>query len=218
MRPLPTMAMFWGRCLRLLQPSTGNNLSKSRHALSACRRASSSSGSVEYPIQLSSVSPNHAALYEESLSNPQGFWGDLARRRLRWFKEFDQVMNCDMEQGKISWFNGGKINVSGIKWCDMHCTTRIHSFVIVNLLDRHAEKHPHKAAIIWEQDALGSSQRVSYWLVCYTTLYCMNSSHTQVPSPIPYTSCRCCYVVLLCGVNMLLCGVNMLLCGVAMRC
>ncbi len=76
-----------------------------------CIRAASNS--VRYPLQLSSVSQDHAALYEESLKNPTDFWGHLAKTRLRWFKEFDQVMDCDMEKGQISWFNGGKINASG---------------------------------------------------------------------------------------------------------
>lgn len=71
-----------------------------------------SSGPVSYPLQLSSVSPDHAALYAESLENPEAFWGDLARRRLSWFREFQQVMDCDMHEGRISWFNGGKINAS----------------------------------------------------------------------------------------------------------
>lgn len=69
--------------------------------------------SVSYPLQLASVSAEHQALYEESLSNPEGFWGDLARRRLKWFKEFDQVMDCDMDKGEFKWFIGGEINVSG---------------------------------------------------------------------------------------------------------
>lgn len=70
-------------------------------------------GSVTYPLQLASVSENHAALYAESLENPERFWGDLARRRLRWIKEFDQVMDCDMQEGRFKWFIGGTINVSG---------------------------------------------------------------------------------------------------------
>lgn len=77
------------------------------------RQAFRSAGSVSYPLQLASVTENHGALYEESLNNPEAFWGDLARNRLRWFKEFDQVMDCDMNEGRLSWFNGGKINVSG---------------------------------------------------------------------------------------------------------
>ena len=68
---------------------------------------------VSYPLQLSSVTENHAALYEESLKHPEQFWGDLARRRLRWIKEFDQVMDCDMSSGRFTWFNRGTINISG---------------------------------------------------------------------------------------------------------
>ena len=70
-------------------------------------------GSVSYPLQLSSVSEKHGALYEESLKNPEAFWGDLARRRLRWIKDFDQVMDCDMSKGSFKWFLGGVINVAG---------------------------------------------------------------------------------------------------------
>lgn len=70
-------------------------------------------GSVTYPLKLASVSEDHAALYAESLKNPEHFWGDLARRRLRWITEFDQVMDCDMREGQFKWFLGGVINVSG---------------------------------------------------------------------------------------------------------
>ena len=70
---------------------------------------------VSYPLELSCVSKNHAALYEESLKHPEQFWGDLARRRLRWTKEFDQVMDCDMNSGQFKWFNGGKMNVTGLR-------------------------------------------------------------------------------------------------------
>ena len=68
---------------------------------------------MSYPLQLSSVSDNHGAIYEESLKNPEDFWGDLARRRLRWVKEFDQVMDCDMSKGSFKWFVGGVLNVAG---------------------------------------------------------------------------------------------------------
>ena len=68
---------------------------------------------VSYPLQLSSVSESHAALYEESLKQPERFWGDLASRRLRWIKPFVQVMDCDMSSGHFKWFLGGTLNVSG---------------------------------------------------------------------------------------------------------
>ena len=70
-------------------------------------------GTVSYPLQLSSVMENHADIYEESLKNPEAFWGDLARRRLRWMKDFDQVMDCDMSKGSFKWFLGGTLNVAG---------------------------------------------------------------------------------------------------------
>ena len=28
-------------------------------------------------------------------------------------KEFDQVMDCNMREGRISWFKGGMLNVTG---------------------------------------------------------------------------------------------------------
>ena len=131
---------------------------------------------LTYPLQLSSVSSNHAAVYEESIKHPEQFWGDLARRRLKWFKEFDQVMDCDMAKGKISWFNGGKINVTGTYYAPMLLNVVYifddHLFV-VNVLDRHTEKHPDKAAIIWEQDTLGSSQVITYRFVVQQDVHYM---------------------------------------------
>ena len=69
--------------------------------------------SVSYPLKLASVSTNYQALYKESISNPEGFWGDIAKKKLHWYKVFDQVMDCDMEKGEFKWFIGGELNVSG---------------------------------------------------------------------------------------------------------
>ena len=68
---------------------------------------------VSYPVDLAHVSASNADWYEESLSHPEQFWSDLARQRLRWMKDFDTVMDCDMDEGRISWFLGGVLNVSG---------------------------------------------------------------------------------------------------------
>ena len=84
-----------------------------RSAAVSLLRARLYSGGVSYPIQMASVTEDHAALYKESLENPERFWGDLARTRLRWVKDFHQTMDCDMTGDKIRWFLGGKINVSG---------------------------------------------------------------------------------------------------------
>ena len=73
----------------------------------------SNTSAVRYPLQISSVSENHAAVYNESLNNPDAFWGHLARSRLSWMKGFDRVMDCDMKAGRLNWFGGGKLNVTG---------------------------------------------------------------------------------------------------------
>ena len=56
---------------------------------------------------------DYDAAYRKSTKSPDLFWGDLGRERLKWFREFDQVMDCDLEKGEFKWFIGGKINVSG---------------------------------------------------------------------------------------------------------
>ena len=70
---------------------------------------------ITYPVQLEHIASSNAGWYRESLCNPEQFWGDLARDRLHWVKEFDTVMDCDMTSGSHRWFIGGKINVSGEK-------------------------------------------------------------------------------------------------------
>ena len=78
--------------------------------LQSARRTSSS---VSYPLQLATVSDQHASWYEESLRDPERFWGDLARQRLRWAKDFNTVMDCEMKEARFNWFLGGQLNVSG---------------------------------------------------------------------------------------------------------
>lgn len=56
---------------------------------------------------------SYTDLYNYSLSNSDEFWSTLATSRLKWFKDFQKVQDCDMEKGKISWFLDGKLNVSG---------------------------------------------------------------------------------------------------------
>ncbi len=58
-------------------------------------------------------SPRYGSMYRQSVADPGKFWGGLARSMLTWIKDFEQVMDCDMEAGKIRWFLGGKLNVSG---------------------------------------------------------------------------------------------------------
>lgn len=58
------------------------------------------------------VSDRHA-LQEFAASNSESFWAAAARQRLTWIRPFDVVRDCDLSRGKIKWFEGGKLNVSG---------------------------------------------------------------------------------------------------------
>ena len=94
---------------------------------------------ITYPVQLEHAAPSNAGWYRESLRNPERFWGDLARQRLRWVKEFDTVMDCEMSSGSHQWFIGGKINVSGAEmhWglISMHSDSRssVDTLIFANL-------------------------------------------------------------------------------------
>lgn len=56
---------------------------------------------------------DRSALQEFSVSDSETFWAAAARHRLSWIRTFDAVKDCDLSRGKIKWFEGGKLNVSG---------------------------------------------------------------------------------------------------------
>jgi acetyl-CoA synthetase len=73
-------------------------------------------------------------LYEWSVSNPEEFWGEQATRLL-WRRRWHRVKNASFEHPvSIRWFEGGELNV-----CE-------------NCVDRHAQSHPDRVAIIWEPE------------------------------------------------------------------
>jgi acetyl-CoA synthetase len=70
-------------------------------------------------------------LYQQSIQDPDGFWGKQAAELLLWQKKWDTVVKW--EAPFAQWFVGGKLNVSE------------------NCLDRHLNgPRRNKAAIIWE--------------------------------------------------------------------
>ncbi|XP_013387971.1 acetyl-coenzyme A synthetase 2-like, mitochondrial [Lingula anatina] len=83
-------------------------------------------------------------LHDLSLRDPDLFWGRLARSRVKWMTDFDQVQKCDMEKGDFKWFLGGKLNVTE------------------SCIDRHVESTPNKVALIWEKDEPGTEEHVTY--------------------------------------------------------
>ena len=56
---------------------------------------------------------SHSEAYQESIRHPESFWGELARKRLRWTRPFVKTLECDFKAGRIRWFEGGSLNVSG---------------------------------------------------------------------------------------------------------
>ncbi len=74
----------------------------------------------------------YRALYKRSVTDPEGFWSDMAGH-LDWYKKWDKVLEYDFKKPEINWFKGGKLNVSD------------------NCLDRHLHTwRSNKAALIWQ--------------------------------------------------------------------
>jgi acetyl-CoA synthetase len=74
----------------------------------------------------------YRALYQRSIEDPEGFWGELADQ-LDWFKKWDKVLEYDFKKPEINWFKGGKLNAS------------------YNCLDRHLNSlRSDKVALIWQ--------------------------------------------------------------------
>ncbi|RYZ77535.1 MAG: acetyl-coenzyme A synthetase, partial [Proteobacteria bacterium] len=84
-------------------------------------------------------------LYDESINDPEKFWGTQAER-LHWFKKWDKVKNTSFTKPvQIEWFEGAELNVS------------------YNCIDRHLEKRGDKVALMWESDSPDiPSKKVTY--------------------------------------------------------
>ena len=74
-------------------------------------------------------------MYEKSISDPDGFWGEVGHR-INWIKPYSKVKNVsyEFEKVNIKWYEDGTLNVA------------------YNCVDRHLEKLGDKVAIIWEPD------------------------------------------------------------------
>ena len=83
-------------------------------------------------------------LYNESINNPEKFWGDQAQRFISWSRPWSRVLEWDYHKGLIRWFDDAQLNVC------------------YNCLDRHLDKHGDRTAIIWESDDPNVSKTFSY--------------------------------------------------------
>jgi len=83
-------------------------------------------------------------LYQHSLADPEGFWGEHGQR-LDWIKPFSKVKNASFEGDvSIAWYADGTLNAC------------------YNCVDRHLARRGDQAAILWEGDDPGEDRRITY--------------------------------------------------------
>ena len=88
-------------------------------------------------------------LYERSIKDPEGFWGELAEQ-LDWYKKWDKVLEWDFKKPEIKWFAGGKLNAS------------------YNCLDRHLNSwRSNKVALIWQGEPMEENRIFTYQQLHY---------------------------------------------------
>ncbi len=87
-------------------------------------------------------------LWKRSVEDPHGFWSEIGKEYVEWFKPFDKVMdyNFDIKKGEIyvKFFEGGKLNVS------------------YNCLDKNLKTRANKVAIQWEGNEPGEERALTY--------------------------------------------------------
>jgi acetyl-CoA synthetase len=87
----------------------------------------------------------YATMYERSVKDPNGFWGEEGKR-IEWFKPFTKVKNTSFDPNHVS-----------IKWFEDGVTNVAH-----NCLDRHLAKRADQVAIIWEGDDPKDDRKITY--------------------------------------------------------
>ncbi len=69
--------------------------------------------------------------YQESVANPDAFWGNIAEDYY-WHKKWDKVLEWNFEEPNVNWFVNGKLNITE------------------NIFERNMFLRKDQAAIIWE--------------------------------------------------------------------
>ncbi len=84
------------------------------------------------------------AMYEQSVTDPAGFWATQAEQFLSWDKPWDNVLDWDYSKGHIRWFEGGRLNAC------------------YNCVDRHLDTRGDQTALIWEGDDPADDLTITY--------------------------------------------------------
>ncbi|QPQ56113.1 acetate--CoA ligase [Allosphingosinicella flava] len=86
---------------------------------------------------------DYAALHARSLSDPDGFWADQARR-IDWDRFPTRIAGWSYDPVDISWFEDGILNLC------------------FNCVDRHLPSRADQVAILWEGDEPGVARTLTY--------------------------------------------------------
>lgn len=82
--------------------------------------------------------------YKQSVDNPEAFWANVASEFV-WRKKWDKVLEWDFNKAEVSWFKGGKLNITE------------------NCIDRHLPARANQTAIIWEpSDPKDDATHITY--------------------------------------------------------
>ena len=87
----------------------------------------------------------YRSLYDRSIRDPDGFWGEIGRR-VDWIKPYTRVKNTSFDPRNVSikWFEDGTLNVCA------------------NCVDRHLSTRGDQVAIIWESDDPAHDEKITY--------------------------------------------------------
>ncbi|TNF99558.1 MAG: acetate--CoA ligase [Gammaproteobacteria bacterium] len=100
---------------------------------------------ADFAAQANINESQYNEMYQRSIDDPEGFWGEQAEKYISWFKKWDKVSDWSFKDDvHIKWFEGAKLNVS------------------YNCLDRHLETRGDQTAIIWEGDDPSVDKHITY--------------------------------------------------------
>ena len=85
----------------------------------------------------------YRAIYERSMSDPEGFWAEQART-LTWYHEWHTVFDADYAEVDFTWYSGGRLNAA------------------FNCIDRHLTERGDQPAILWVGNEPGDYKTITY--------------------------------------------------------
>ncbi|HEV3414269.1 MAG TPA: acetate--CoA ligase [Puia sp.] len=102
---------------------------------------------MSYPHQIKSAE-EYRAVYQRSVSDPEGFWAEIASH-FNWRRKWDKVLSWNFTEPRVRWFEGARLNITE------------------NCLDRHLQERGDQPAIIWEPN----DPKEDYRILTYKELH-----------------------------------------------